>query len=134
MEARQRSQDTTLGELFSQLTQDTSRLIRQEVQLATHEMTDKAAAAGKRTGMLAAGGAILYGGFLFLLGALTYGLVAIFGMGLWLSFLIVGVLAAIVGYLLVQRGIDALKHMQFAPTQTVDTIKENIAWAKDQTN
>lgn len=134
MEARQRSQDTTLGELFSQLTQDTSRLIRQEVQLATHEMTDKAAAVGKRTGMLAAGGAILYGGFLFLLGALTYGLVAIFGMGLWLSFLIVGVLAAIVGYLLVQRGIDALKHMQFAPTQTVDTIKENIAWAKDQTN
>ena len=134
MEARQRSQDTTLGELFSQLTQDTSRLIRQEVQLATHEMTDKAAAVGKRTGMLAAGGAILYGGFLFLLGALTYGLVAIFGMGLWLSFLIVGVLAAIVGYLLVQRGINALKHMQIAPTQTVDTIKENIAWAKDQTN
>lgn len=134
MEARQRSQDTTLGELFSQLTQDTSRLIRQEVQLATHEMTDKAAAVGKRTAMLAAGGAILYGGFLFLLGALTYGLVAIFGIGLWLSFLIVGVLAAIVGYLLVQRGINALKHMQIAPTQTVDTIKENIAWAKDQTN
>jgi VIT1/CCC1 family predicted Fe2+/Mn2+ transporter len=134
MEARQRSQDTTLGELFSQLTQDTSRLIRQEVQLATHEMTDKAAAVGKRTGMLAAGGAILYGGFLFLLGALTYGLVAIFGMGLWLSFLIVGALAAIVGYLLVQRGINALKHLQIAPTQTVDTIKENIAWAKDQTN
>lgn len=134
MEARQRSQETTLGELFSQLTQDTSRLIRQEVQLATHEMTDKASAVGKRTGMLAAGGAILYGGFLFLLGALTYGLVSIFGMALWLSFLIVGALAVIAGYLLVQRGIEALKHLQLAPTQTVDTIKENIAWAKDQTN
>jgi VIT1/CCC1 family predicted Fe2+/Mn2+ transporter len=133
MEARQRSQDTTLGELFSQLTQDTSRLIRQEVQLATREMSDKAAAVGKRTAMLASGGAVIYGGFLFLLGALTYGLVGIFGIALWLSFLIVGVLAVIVGYLLVQRGIAALKHLQIAPTQTVETIKENIAWAKDQT-
>lgn len=133
MEARQRSQDTTLGELFSQLTQDTSRLIRQEVQLATREMTDKVAAVGKRTGMLAAGGGIVYGGFLFLLGALTYGLVGIFGLALWLSLLIVGALAVIVGYLLVQRGITALKHLQLTPAQTVDTIKEDIAWAKDQT-
>lgn len=134
MEARQqRSQDASLGDLFSRLTQDTSRLIRQEVQLASREMTDKATAIGKNLGMLVAGGAVAYGGFLFLLGALTYGLVSLFDLPLWLSFLIVGILAGIVGYFLVQRGISALKETELTPHQTVDTIKEDIAWAKEQT-
>lgn len=133
MEARERPQELSLGELFSRLTQDTSRLIRQEVRLATQEMTDKATGIGKNMGMLAAGGAVVYAGFLFLLGALTYGLSSAFGLPIWLSFLIVGALAAIVGYFLVQRGINALKHTQFTPQQTVDTIKEDVAWAKEQT-
>ncbi|HEX6542748.1 MAG TPA: phage holin family protein [Ktedonobacterales bacterium] len=133
MEARERPQELSLGELFSRLTQDTSRLIRQEVRLATQEMTDKATSIGKNMGMLAAGGAVVYAGFLFLLGALTYGLSSAFGLPIWLSFLIVGALAAIVGYFLVQRGINALKHTQFTPQQTVDTIKEDVAWAKEQT-
>lgn len=133
MEARQRPQDASLGELFSRLTQDTSQLIRQEVRLASREMTEKATAIGKNMGMLAAGGAVAYGGFLFLLGALTYGLMSLFGLPWWLSFLIVGVIAIVVGYFLVRRGIDALKHTQFTPQATVDTIKEDIAWAKEQT-
>lgn len=133
MEARQKPQDTSLGDLFSRLTQDTSVLIRQEVQLATRELTDKATSIGKNTGMLVAGGAVAYGGFLFLLGALTYGLISLFSLPWWLSFLIVGVIAAIVGYFLIQRGIDALKHIEFTPRRTVETIKEDIAWAKDQT-
>ena len=133
MEAKQQ-QDASLGDLFTRLTRDTGILIRQEVQLASREMTDKVTAIGKQTGMLVAGGAVAYGGFLFLLGALTYGLSSLFDLPLWASFLIVGVLAAIVGGILAQRGIEALKHIQMAPQQTVDTIKEDIEWAKEQTN
>ena len=96
-------------------------------------MTNKVTSMGKNMGMLVAGGAVLYGGFLFLLGALTYGLISLFGLPWSLSFLIVGVLAAIVGGFLAQRGIKALKNTQLAPRQTVDTIKEDIAWAKEQT-
>lgn len=132
MEAKQQ-QDASLGDLFTRLTRDTGILIRQEVQLASREMTDKVTAIGKQTGMLVAGGAVAYGGFLFLLGALTYGLSSLFDLPLWASFLIVGVLAAIVGGILAQRGIEALKHIQMAPQQTVDTIKEDIEWAKEQT-
>lgn len=132
MEAKQQ-QDASLGDLFTRLTRDTGILIRQEVQLASREMTDKVTGIGKQTGLLVAGAAIAYGGFLFLLGALTYGLSSLFGLPLWASFLIVGVLAATVGGFLVQRGIEALKHIQLAPQQTVDTIKEDIAWAKEQT-
>jgi TRAP-type C4-dicarboxylate transport system permease small subunit len=96
-------------------------------------MTDKATSIGKHMGMLVAGGAVAYGGYLFLLGALTYGLISLFSLPMWLSFLIVGVLAAIVGGVLVQRGIEALKHTELTPQQTVDSIKEDIAWAKEQT-
>ncbi|HEX5159764.1 MAG TPA: phage holin family protein [Ktedonobacterales bacterium] len=133
MEARQRPQEASLGDLFTRLTQDMSRLIRQEVQLARREVTDKATDIGKNIGMLAAGGAVAYGGYLFLLGALVYGLISLFALPVWLSFLIVGVLAAVVGFILIQRGIDALKRTQLTPQQTVDTLKEDVAWAKDQT-
>ena len=121
MEARQRPQEASLGDLFTRLTQDMSRLIRQEVQLARREVTDKATDIGKNMGMLAAGGAVAYGGYLFLLGALVYGLISLFALPVWLSFL------------LIQRGIDALKRTQLTPQQTVDTLKEDVAWAKDQT-
>ena len=133
MEARQRPQEPSLGELFGRLTQDTSRLIRQEVRLASQEMTDKVTTIGKQMGMLAAGGGVAYGGYLFLLGALTYGLISAFGLPIWLSFLIVGAAAVIVGGLLAYKGIDTLKHVELTPHETIDTVKEDIAWAKDQT-
>jgi hypothetical protein len=133
MEARQRPQEPSLGDLFSRLTQDIGRLLRQEVRLASQEMTNKATTVAKQMGMLAGGGAVAYGGYLFLLGALTYGLSSAFGLPIWLSFLIVGVAAVIVGGLLAYKGIETLKRVQLTPQETVDTLKEDIAWAKDQT-
>ena len=133
MEARQRPQEPSLGDLFSRLTQDIGRLLRQEVRLASQEMTHKATTVAKQMGMLAGGGAVAYGGYLFLLGALTYGLSSAFGLPIWLSFLIVGVAAVIVGGILAYKGIETLKHVQLTPQETVDTLKEDIAWAKDQT-
>jgi hypothetical protein len=56
-----------------------------------------------------------------------------FGLPIWLSFLIVGVAAVIVGGLLAYKGIETLKRVQLTPQETVDTLKEDIAWAKDQT-
>jgi hypothetical protein len=132
MEARQRPQEPSLGDLFSRLTQDIGRLLRQEVRLASQEMTNKATTVAKQMGMLAGGGAVAYGGYLFLLGALTYGLSSAFGLPIWLSFLIVGVAAVIVGGLLAYKGIETLKRVQLTPQETVDTLKEDIAWAKDQ--
>ena len=133
MEARQRPQEPSLGDLFARLSQDTSRLIRQEVRLASQEMTSKVTTIGKQVGMLAAGGAVAYLGLLFLLGALTYGLSSAFGWPIWLSFLVVGIAVAIVGAILAYLGIEALKHIELTPHETVETLKEDIAWAKDQT-
>ena len=122
--------DRSLGELFSELSQETTTLIRQEVQLAKTEMSQKASRVGKDVGFLAAGGAVAYAGLL----AIVAGVIALLGLviPLWLSALLVGVVVAVIGYFLVRRGLDALKQEELVPRQTMETLKEDKEWAKDQ--
>lgn len=126
-----RDDDRSLGELFSELAQETSILVRQEVNLAKVEMSDKASRAGRHVGVLAAGGAVAYAGLL----AILAGVIVLLdnAMPLWVSALLVGIVVAVVGYLLVRRALDALKREDFAPRQTMETLKEDQQWAKDQT-
>ncbi len=123
--------ERTLGELFSELAQETSTLVRQEVNLAKVEMSQKASRAGRHAGVLAAGGALAYAGLLAILAAVIVLLDNV--MPLWLSALLVGLVVAVVGYLLVRRALDALKREDFAPRETIETLKEDQRWAKDQT-
>jgi hypothetical protein len=123
-------QEPTLGELFSELSQEASTLIRQEVQLAKVELSQKAARAGKEVAIVAAGGAIAYGGFLALIAAAIMG-VALFLPG-WLSALLIGVIVAGIGYLLLQKGLNDLKEINPAPRRTIETLKEDKEWLKQQ--
>ncbi len=122
--------DRSLGELFSELAQKTTTLVRHEVNLAKVEMGEKASRAGKHVGFLAAGGAVAYAGLLAILAAVIILLNDV--MPLWLAALLVG-LVAIAGYLLVRKGLDALKREDFTPRQTMETLNEDHKWAKDQT-
>ena len=122
--------ERSLGELFTELAQETSTLVRQEVNLAKTEMSQKASRAGRHTGILAAGGALAYAGLLAILAAVIVLLDNV--MPLWLSALLVGLVVVVVGYLLVRRGLDALKQEDFAPRETIETLKEDQRWAKDQ--
>ena len=124
--------DRSLGELFSELAQETTTLVRQEVSLATTEMTQKASRAGRHIGVLAAGGAVAYAGLL----AILAGIIVLLNnvMPLWLSALLVGIVVAVVGYVLVRRALDALKREDFTPRETIETLKEDQQWAKDQTD
>lgn len=126
-----RKEDRSLGELFTELARETGTLVRQEVQLATTEMTHKASRAARDVGFLAVGGLVAYAGVLALLTAVVLGLVAA-GLDAWLAALIVGIVVAVIGYALVQRGLSALKRESLAPRQTVETLKEDAQWAKDQ--
>ncbi len=127
-----RGDDRSLGELFSELSQETSTLVRQEVQLAKTEMSQKASRVGKDVGFLAVGGAVAYAGLL----AIIAGVIFLLGLAipLWLSALLVGIVVAIVGYFLVKKGLDALKQEDLAPRETINTLKEDKEWAKDQTD
>jgi hypothetical protein len=126
-----RKEDRSLGELFSELSRETSTLVRNEVELAKTEMTEKASKIGKDIGFLAIGGAIAYAGLLAIIAAIIILLGGVLPM--WLSALIVGIVVAGIGYALIQKGRDALKRDNLAPKQTVETLKEDAEWAKQQT-
>jgi hypothetical protein len=128
---QQSRDDRSIGELFGDLMQQTGTLVRQEMKLATTELSDKASRVGKDIGSLAVGGAVAYAGFLAILAAIIIGLGQL-GLTWWLSALIVGVVVAAIGGLLVQKGLTALKHQNMAPQQTIATLKEDQAWVKEQ--
>jgi len=125
------AQDRGLGELVKDLASQTSTLVRQEIQLAQAEVTQRGKLAGKGAGMLA-GGAVAG---LLGLGAFTALLViALDGaLPLWLAALIVTVLWLVVAGVLAQAGKQALKDSTPPAPQTVETVKEDIQWAKTQT-
>jgi uncharacterized membrane protein YqjE len=129
----QRQEDTrSLGELFAELASETTNLVRQEIQLAKTELTQKATSAGKDVGMIGAGGALAYAGLLALMAALIIGLGQVIPM--WASALIVGLVVVGIGYMLIQRGLTALKNIDPTPRQTLETLQEDKEWAKEQTS
>lgn len=128
MQARQ--DDRSLGELFSDLTRDMGTLVRQEVALAKTEMTEKVSYIGKNAAMVAVGGALLYAALLALLVTCVVALAN--AMPWWLAALIVTIVVAIIGGVVTWLGIERLRKAQLAPTKTVDTIKEDATWIKQQ--
>jgi uncharacterized membrane protein SpoIIM required for sporulation len=127
----QQREERSLGELFADLARETSMLVRQEVTLARTEMTQKVTQVGRDGGAVGIGGAIAYAGFLAIVAALILGLGQV--LPLWLSALIVGLVVAGVGYAVLQRGVSALKRANLTPHETIETLKEDAEWAKDQT-
>lgn len=122
--------ERSLGDLFGELSEESSRLVRQEIALARAEITDSARQVGKDVGMIAAGGVIAYAGFIIALGAVAILLGQI--MPLWLSALLVGVIVIAVGAGLVMKGRADLQRIELTPRQTVETLREDQAWAKKQ--
>jgi uncharacterized membrane protein YqjE len=120
-----------VGELVKELAGQTSTLVRQEIQLAQAELTQKGKVASKGAGLL--GGAAAAG--LAMLVALTATLIAALdeAMRTWLAGLIVTVLWGIVAFALFKAGQRAIQRARPPAPQTVETVKEDIQWAKTQT-
>jgi drug/metabolite transporter (DMT)-like permease len=123
--------DRSLGELLAELSRETGVLIRKEVELATTEMTAKAKKASADAGMMAAGGALVHAGLLLLLAAIVIVLTNL-GIAAWLSALIVALLTIGIGYMLANRGLVSMRNTTVAPTQTIETLKENARWTTGQ--
>jgi hypothetical protein len=119
--AQQSAGDRSLGDLISEVTQDLSTLMRQELELAKAELQQSASRAGKGAGML--GGAAVAGYFvlLFLSVALWWAIGSATGLG-W-SALIVAVIWAIIAAVLATVGRNSLKAIRGIP-KTTDTMKK----------
>jgi uncharacterized membrane protein YqjE len=119
------------GELVKQLSEQTTTLVRKEIELAKAELSQKGRTAGEGAGMF--GGAAVIG--LLALGTLTTMIVALLdkAMGLWVAALIVTVAYGAIAAVLAMKGRDRVKKgMPPAPEQTVETVKEDVQWAKNQ--
>ena len=121
----------SLGELFAELSQETSTLVRQELALAKAELRQKAVLAGKDIGFLVVGGALAYAGLLGILAAIIIVLANVIPW--WISAAVVGVVVVAIGFLLAMSGIRGLRSGDLAPKETMKTIKEDVQWAKEQT-
>jgi hypothetical protein len=127
-----RAADTrSLGDLLSELSQETATLVRQEVALARTELTRNVARIQRHAVLIVAGGVIAYAGMLSGVAAVVLALVR-FGVTPWLAALLTGVGVAGLGYALLQQGLSGLKRDPITLEQTVDTLKENAQWAKNQ--
>ena len=123
-------EERSLGELFSELASETSNLVRQEVALAQVELTQKATKVGKNIGYLVVGGAVAFAALLVLLAAAVIAAGNLIGYGL--AALIIGVVVAIGAAILILSALSSLKKTEITPRQTVETIKEDAKWLKDQ--
>ncbi len=128
---QERREEQTLGELFAALARDTTTLVRQEIDLARTELTQKISGLGTDVGRLGIGAAVAYAGFL----ALVAGVILALGeiIPVWASALIVGLIVLGAGYALIQRARDALKRADLTPRETIETLKEDREWVKEQT-
>jgi uncharacterized membrane protein YqjE len=120
-----------LGTLLGQLARESTTLIHQEVELAKAEVSQKAAQAARSAAMIAVGGLLAYAGLLALLACVIIALAH--ALPWWLSALIVGVVVIAAGGALIYSGLQGLKPAKLAPRQTLETLKEDATWAKDQT-
>ena len=121
----------SLGELMAELSGETARLVRKEVELATTELTANARAAGANAATAAVGGALAHAGLLVLLAAIVIGLAEL-GVPAWLSAAIVAIATILIGYALVNKGANGLRHARVAPTQAIQSLKEDVKWTTRQ--
>lgn len=119
-----------LGDLFSDLAADMSNLVRQEVALAKLEVTQKAKYVGRNVGYLVVGGAVAYAGLLAVIAAIIMLLDRV--MPSWGAALLVGVLVAGIAWLLIGKAMSALQQADLTPRETVETLKEDATWMKQQ--
>jgi putative superfamily III holin-X len=123
--------DRPIGELLKQLSQETTTLVRQELELAKAEMAQKGKQAGVGAGMFGGAGA----SGLLGLGALSAAAIAALdtAMPLWLAALIVALVwFAVAGALALQGRRKVQDATPPVPEQTQESMKEDVEWAKTQ--
>lgn len=126
-----RDRDRPVGELLSELAEQTSTLVRQELALARAELVEKGRHAGIGAGLIGGSGALA----LFAFGALTAALILLLDLAMagWLAALIVAVAYGAVAAVLALRGRREIEaSTPVVPEQTVETLKEDVEWARTQ--
>jgi hypothetical protein len=116
--------------LLADLAAETSTLVRQEIALFKAELSEKLTRTGVGAGALAAGGVIAFSGWLALIAAAILGLSNV--LSPWLSALIIGVIVIALGAGLALLGKSRLKADALVPHRTLNSLREDQTWIRDQ--
>jgi uncharacterized membrane protein YqjE len=122
--------DRSLGELFSDLSQQTAELVRQEMRLAKVELSEKAADVGRHAMMIGAGVAFALAAVVTIAAAVTLLLVGA-GFEPWVAAVIAAIAMGVLAFVLARSGISALKKQTIAPVETMHSLKETTQWLKN---
>jgi hypothetical protein len=126
--------DRSFGQLLTDLSNDTTTLVRSEIELAKTEISEKVTQVGLAVAALAAGGLVLFAGFLVLLDSAVYGLSKVLEPYGWpaLAALIVAVATMIVGAIILMIGKSSLKAENLAPRRTAESLRRDRKFVKEQ--
>ncbi len=125
--------DQSLPQLLKQLSQETTTLLRKEIELAKAEVRESGKKAGLGAGMFGAAGIV----GLLALGTLTAFVILVLvevGLEAWLAALIVTVVYGVIAGVLAMQGKNKVKEATPPAPQTVETVKEDVQWAKHPTS
>jgi hypothetical protein len=122
--------ERSVAALLSDLASETAMLVRQEIALFKAELREKLARLGQGVGALAAGGLVAFSGWLALLAAAVLGLSNL--VEPWLAALIVGVVGLALGAGLLFFGKSRLDADALALRRTINSLREDEAWIRDQ--
>ena len=132
-------QPNSIPALLRELRDETTTLFRQEVALAKTELKDNAAKLGGHMAHMAVGGFVAYAGIIVVLigiGHLLSALLVKFGLSAevaaWLAPIVVGLVAAVIGWAMLAKAKAALAHDDLAPRQTIDSLRTNKEWAQQK--
>lgn len=115
-----------LGELFSELANDTTSLVHHEIAVARNELETKAGAASGHAAVMGVGGAMIHVALLTLL----FSLIAAMGLWvpIWVAALAMSALFLMLGWALTRIGLAGLKEVNAAPSNTARALSENKEW------
>ncbi|MEW5729947.1 MAG: phage holin family protein [Pseudomonadota bacterium] len=122
--------DRSLGSLFTELTRETTTLFRQEIRLAKAEMAEKARQAGAGAAAAVAGGLLLFVAFQALVATAIIALAYV--VEWWLAALIVALAVGLVGAVVLSKGLSNLRGENLRPRATIDSLRGNARWAREQ--
>jgi len=124
--------DRSLGELFSDLSQQTGDLIRKEMRLARVELREKLSDVGKQAMMIGVAMAFGLAAVVTIAAAITLLLIEV-GVVAWLAAAITAAVMGLTAYVLAQSGMSALRKQSIAPVETIHSLKETTQWLKNGT-
>jgi len=127
-ESKPKQPDKSLGDLFGDLSSEFTDLLRAQLELAKVELRSEARKAGETARFFGGAAIAAYMALVLLSFAIGFGLATVMNAG-W-AFLIVGTAYAVAAVILFLLGRERARNVNPVPQQTIDSVKEDVKWAR----